>query len=55
MTILQLLADIAQAFEIGDEFEFADLAQQAREVLLTSSEKQQVETIIQAFECSFNA
>jgi hypothetical protein len=50
MTILQLLADMAHAVEFGDAFEFNQLQQQANEMLLTSTESQQVTNIVATLE-----
>lgn len=50
MTLLQLLADLANAVEVGDTEEFFQLQNRSADLLLTSEERQQVDTIVAVLE-----
>jgi len=50
MTILQLLAEASQAIEIGDSNEFYKLKQRINDSMLTSSDRQDVDSIMYVLE-----
>ena len=50
MTILQLIAEASQAIQVGDEKEFYKLQQRINDVILTSSDRQDVDSIMEVLE-----
>jgi len=50
MTILQLIAEASQAIQVGDEDEFYKLQQRINESMLTSSDRQDVDSIMEVLE-----
>jgi len=52
MTLLQLLSDMANAVEVGDIEHFIRLQEKASDLLVTSEERQQVDSIIEVLEAA---
>jgi len=54
MTLLELLSDMANAVEVGDIEHFIRLQEKASDLLVTSEERQQVDSIIEVLEAAIN-